>query len=67
MWWLLLVWIEGDVYAAHSVHSSVEQCAIHMTVGDRCVQAEVKMIELSVVPEVEVTVLPSVGEMGSAE
>ena len=55
------------MYAAHSVHSSVEQCAIHMTVGDRCVQAEVKMIELSVVPEVEVTVLPSVGEMGSAE
>ena len=67
MWWLLLAWIEGDVYAAHSVHSTVEQCAIHATVGDRCVQAEVKMIELLAVPEVEATVLPRVGEMGSTE
>ena len=72
MWWLLLVWIEGDVYAAHSVHDSVEQCAIHATVGDRCVQAEVKMIELPVVPEVVVTVLPEeqndfAPQMGPAE
>ena len=67
MWWLLLVWIEGDVYAANSVHKSIEQCTALATVGDRCVQAEVKMIELPVVPEVTVTVLPLEGEMGIAQ
>lgn len=67
MWWLLLVWIEGDVYAADSVHATVEQCAALSSVGDRCVQAELKWIELPLAPEVEVTVLPRVGEMGVAE
>ena len=67
MWWLLLVWIEGDVYAADSVHASIEQCTALATVGDRCVAAEVKMIELPVVPEVVFTVLPLAGEMGVAE
>ena len=67
MWWLLLAWIEGDAYTAHSVHSSIEQCTAVATVGDRCVAAEVEMIELPVVPEVTVTVLPAPGEMGIAQ
>ena len=67
MWWLLLVWIEGDVYTAHSVHSSIEQCTALSTVGDRCVTAEVRMIDVPVVPKVSVSVLPAPGEMGVAQ
>jgi len=67
MWWLLLVWIEGEVYIAHSVHATVEQCAALSSVGDRCAQVELRWIDAPQAPEVEVTVLPSVGEMGVVE
>ena len=67
MWWLLLVWIEGDQYTAHSVHTSIEQCAALSTVGDRCVQAELTVVDVPQAPEITVTVLPSVGEMGIAQ
>ena len=67
MWWLLLVWIEGDVYSADSVHATVEQCAAVSTVGDRCVQAELTVVDVPQAPEITVTVLPSVGEMGIAQ
>jgi len=67
MWWLLLAWIEGEVYIAHSVYATIEQCAAHTSVGDRCVQAQLKWIDVPQPPEVEVTVLPAVGEMGVVE
>ena len=67
MWWLLLAWIEGDIYTAHSVHSSIEQCTAEATVGDRCVAAELTVIDVPQPPEVTVSVLPAEGEMGIAQ
>ena len=61
MWWLLLVWIESDVYAAHSVHATVEGCAAQQVVGDRCVQVELKFLEVPPPLPVTVTELPEKG------
>jgi len=45
MWWLLLVWMGGEVYTAHSVYATVEQCAVHQQEGDWCVQVELNFVE----------------------
>ena len=59
MWWLLLIATSDLEYAAHSVHTTQQECELQINNGlDRCIAVELKMIELPDVPDVAVTTLP---------
>ena len=68
MWWLLLIAVSDLEAQAHSVYATEQQCIQQIDNSlDRCIAVELSVIELPSVPDVAVTVLPSVAEMGPRE
>ena len=61
MWWLLLVAVSDFEYEATTVYTTEEECVLEIDNSlDRCVAAELKIIELPKDSPITVTELPEI-------